>query len=208
MRDAGYAGTGTPNWSAPGTEWIPVEPVSPEAFAPYGHVISVDSHAGRHARGSYTGRVEVFRSVAIDSDKAPEFLLLRSQVRPFRVRLLERHMEIGQAFIPLANHPFAVVVAAPAARLIRGVPALDEIHGFLVPGNIAISLHRGTWHEPPYALVPDSLMLITSHPELTQGLQAPRGRSGEVHDLDVEKRNVTDRLGVVVWLSLHSSGGA
>ncbi len=33
-------------------------------------------------------------------------------------------------------------------------PAIDDIRGFLIPGGVAVLLHRGTWHAGPHFHAP------------------------------------------------------
>lgn len=59
---------------------------------------------------------------------------------PYAFDLVERHPEGSQAFIPLSQHPFLVIVAADEGGR-PGAPL-----AFLTNGAQGINLHRGTWH--------------------------------------------------------------
>jgi ureidoglycolate lyase len=183
------------------TRTITAELVSPEAFAPFGHVIGVDGQE-RLPHNIYGDSFDAYRPAAIEADTPLEWLLVYSRLREFRVLFLERHQLLGQAFIPLGGQPFISVVARPDAREERGIPALDELHAFLVPGDRAIQIHKRTWHEPPFPLVDGSLVLVTSHGDLTMGLASNLDGQREVDGLDVEKRNVTERAGYILKVQL------
>lgn len=59
---------------------------------------------------------------------------------PYAFNLVERHPEGSQAFIPMHQQPFLVIVAPDHA----GKPG--EPRAFLTNGAQGINLHRGTWH--------------------------------------------------------------
>ena len=113
-----------------------------------------------------------------------------------RVLFLERHREITQTFIPLGN-PLIAIMARPDARLENGVPALDEITALVIPADAAFNMHFGTWHEIPMPIVPGTNSLLTSSAAVTHGW-AELDATKEITAGDVEKRDVTERLGVIV----------
>jgi ureidoglycolate lyase len=180
---------------------IVAEPLTPEAFAPFGHLLSPEGRE-REPIGLYGGTKDVYRGGLIDSDRPVEWLITRSRLRPFRVAYLERHLELTQAFIPLGGDPIIVVVARADAREQDAMPALEELHAFIVPGNCGAQIHRGVWHEPPFPLVDASLQITTSHSALTTALGADLDRRGEIRQADVEKRDMLERTGRTVAIRL------
>ncbi len=183
------------------TEWVTAKPLDADGFAPFGKV-----HAPRGDRRSidlYGGSIDVYRCGPIDADVPVEFLISRSSVREFRVDFLERHMQLAQSFFPLDGGGFICVVARPDAELTEdGIPAVHEIHAFLVSMGCGITLHRGTWHEPPYPLGDGMIRLTTSHADLSAGLESVLNERNEISQLDVDKRNITERSGIVVRIAL------
>lgn len=184
---------------------ITAELLTPEAFAPFGYVLSPEGRE-REPIDLYGGTKDVYRVAAIETDRPMEWLVTRSMMRDFRVLYLERHLELTQAFIPLGGAPVIVVVARADAREEDGMPALDELHAFIVPGNAGAQIHRGVWHEPPFPLVDGSLQITTSHQSLTKGLGADLDTRGEIKEADVEKRNMLERAGYVVEIRLPQRG--
>jgi ureidoglycolate lyase len=183
------------------TFWVTARPLDADSFAPFGRVLAASGE--RRPIDLYAGSIDVYRGGAIDADVPVEFLLSRSSVREFRVQFLERHMLLGQSFFPLAGGGFIVVVAAPGATLTaEGIPAVEDIHAFLVPAGCGITLHRGTWHEPPYPLGDDMIRLTTTHAALSDGLERTLDERNEISALDVDKRNVTERSGIIVRIAL------
>ena len=182
---------------------LTIEEFTPEAFQDFGDVLTVDA-LPKLPINNYSGANSIHGPVVLEADKdiEPEFILMRSQVRPFVMRYLERHVRITQTFIPLEGKPYVFVGAPPQARLENGFPSPDELRVFLVPGHVSINLHRGTWHEPAYPLQGDQMVLITSHAELTTGLQTSVDDKGELAGFDVDKRSPLTRLGLKVTFNL------
>ena len=59
---------------------------------------------------------------------------------PLKLDMVERHPDGSQAFIPMSEHPFLVVVAPDAG----GVPGQPQ--AFRTEVGQVINFHRGTWH--------------------------------------------------------------
>lgn len=186
--------------TATDVRWVTAEVVTPEAFARFGKVLTAEGQE-RLPIDLYPG-IDVYRPALIHADTETEWLLTRTSVREFRLIYLERHRQLAQAFIPLGGAPFLSVMAPADAREEDGFPAFDEIKAFIVPGDRGIQIDAGVWHEPPFALVDNSLQLITSHQALTRGLGSNLNERREIDQLDVEKRNLTERTGKIVKVAL------
>ncbi|WP_333817572.1 ureidoglycolate lyase [Tabrizicola sp.] len=63
--------------------------------------------------------------------------LAEPRALPYSFDLIERHPEGSQAFLPMTEHPFLVIVAASP----EATP-----QAFLTNGAQGINLHRGIWH--------------------------------------------------------------
>jgi len=180
---------------------VKIQSITRETFAAFGHLLT---HEGLTPLPIhlYGDRIDTFRPAYFESDQPVEYLLTRSRIRDYRVIFLERHLELTQSFIPLAGHPFLIVVARPNCPEQDGIPSFSEIKAFLVPGYMGVNIHRGTWHEVPFPLIEGGLMLVTSHRSLTQGLESKLNEKQEIRKLDVEKRNVTERTGRILKVEL------
>lgn len=181
------------------THTITAEMLTAERFAPFGQILGLEGQE-RLPIDLYPN-VDVFRPAVIHADTDIEWLLTRTGIREFRLLFLERHTQLAQAFIPLCGTPFVSAMAPPDAREEDGFPALDEIRAFIIPGDCGIQINAGVWHEPPFGLVDGSLQLITSHQALTKGLGTELNERREIAQLDVEKRNLTERTGKVLRIS-------
>jgi ureidoglycolate lyase len=177
-----------------GIETIVPQPLTPKAFAPFGEVISFEA-TSKLPIDLYSGLNAIHGPVVLQSDETPEFILFRVGYRGGEIRYMERHHGMTQTFIPLNGDPYVSVLAPPDAPLVDGFPNFSSIRAFLVPGDVVLNIHRGTWHEPPFPTVDGQKFLISSTPSVTGGLQSAVDENGEVHKLDVDKRNPVHRAG-------------
>lgn len=127
-------------------------PLTPEAFAPFGDVVSAGLKAGAAAnqgtavRFDWSARLENGRSGA-----KPNLAVFRSvpQALPFTVKLLEHHPQSSQAFLPMRCSRFLVCVAPTAPS---GGPDLEGLVAFVCGPGQGVNYHRGVWHHPIIAL--------------------------------------------------------
>ncbi|MEM1110465.1 MAG: ureidoglycolate lyase [Pseudomonadota bacterium] len=121
---------------------LTTEPLSRDAFAPFGDVIEVgaaeqqfDINYGRTVRYHALAHAEVGDGEAILS-------IFRSQpvADGFFLEVIERHPLGSQAFMPLSGNHYAVVVAPPGEFDPTGLRA------FLAAPWQGVNYHRGTWH--------------------------------------------------------------
>ena len=168
------------------TQTLTIEPLTAEAFAPFGVVLSPEGR-DRLPINTYGDRLNLYRE-GFESDQPIEWFIVRGLVRDQQALFLERHQQLSQAFIPMNGDGFVTVVARPGAREEDGMIALDELRAFHVPGDAAIQIHRGTWHENPFPLRDNQWFLVTSHAALTLGHQKNPDKRLEGLPLDLERR--------------------
>ncbi|MGA0582644.1 MAG: ureidoglycolate lyase [Castellaniella sp.] len=143
---------------------LTIEPLTREAFAPFGDVIQADDAANHFTINE--GNTERYHDLArIDpgEDGRAIVSIFRGLPRtlPFTITMMERHPKASQAFIPLSGRPYLVVVADPASR-----PAVADLRVFLCRGDQGVNYARGVWHHPLLALeaVSDFLIVDRSGP--------------------------------------------
>jgi ureidoglycolate lyase len=186
--------------SQTGTATVAAQVVTPESFEPFGEMLTTSGAPLPHVYGD---AMDVYRTGRLESDAPVEFIVTRYRLREFRVQFLERHQRLTQTFVPLEGKPFVIAVADPGAELENGIPRIADVHAFVVPGDAAVNLHRGTWHEVPFPLVDGGMTLVTSHSGVTDGW-AELDEAREIAKLteDEEKRNVLDRTGISLLIEL------
>jgi ureidoglycolate lyase len=136
----------------PVVRMLTAEPLTPEAFAPFGDVVSAGLRSGTSANQGTAVRFD--RAAALESTRPgarPNLAVFRvaPQALPFVVRLLERHLHSSQAFLPMVCARFLVCVAPSGPD---GMPAAESLRAFVcVPGQ-GINYRAGVWHHPIIAL--------------------------------------------------------
>ena len=138
-------------------------PLTPEAFAPYGDLISVRDEAEHYPinYGATTRFNALARVDARTDGGAPIISIFRSTPLPALVlKIMERHPVGSQAFMPLNSRSYLVAVA-PVGEL---DPAKIEV--FLAAGDQGVNYAAGTWHHYSLALgeVSDFLVVDRAGP--------------------------------------------
>ena len=127
-----------------------VEPLSREAFAPFGEVIEA-CDAVKHftINAGNTERYHDLANIEPGADGRVIVSIFRGQPRtlPFRVEMMERHPLASQAFIPMSGKPYLVVVA-PAGE----APTAAQLRVFVARGDQGVNYATGVWHHPLLAL--------------------------------------------------------
>ena len=151
---------------------LDIQPLTKAAFAPYGTVIETDGANQISINQGTTTRFDAMSDV--DVDKAggqPIISLFRGKCRPgpIEIHLLERHPLGSQAFMPLSQHDWLVVVAHGNTDV--DAPDFSTLACFKASGIQGVSYDRGTWHHPLLTLqvVQDFLVI---------------DRRGDGHNLD------------------------
>ncbi|KON80787.1 ureidoglycolate lyase [Azoarcus sp. PA01] len=129
---------------------IVAEPLTREAFAPFGDVIEAGD-AVRHfpINGGNTMRYHDLAKIEPGADGHAILSIFRGQPRalPFAVQMMERHPLGSQAFVPMSGRPYLVVVAAAGQA-----PSAQSLRVFRARGDQGVNYARGVWHHPLLAL--------------------------------------------------------
>ena len=143
-----------------------------ESFAAYGDVISVSESAEHFAiNDGHTMRYHNLADVDVADQQGKTIVnIFRSTplAFPLPVEMMERHPLGSQAFIPMGNQPYVVVVA-PKCEL-----DTSKIEVFQATSDQGVNYHKGTWHHFCLALNEESDFLVID-------------RGGKGDNCDVEK---------------------
>lgn len=137
---------------------LEAEPLTAEAFAPFGSVIETAGHVPRSINDGTCERFHDLAPVDVLADGGRALIsIFRATPRPlpFMVRSLERHPLSSQAFYPLDGRPFLVVVAHEGAA---GAPG--RLRAFRASGHQGVSYSRNTWHHALLAIGATSQFLV------------------------------------------------
>jgi ureidoglycolate lyase len=126
-----------------------IEPLTRAAFAPFGDVIELEGARQIPINLGTTMRYHDLAHIDVaEGGGRPLLNVFRGEPRalPFEVRMLERHPLGSQAFVPLTDAPYLIVVA-PQGEL---VPA--SMRAFVSRGWQGVNYAKGVWHHPLIAL--------------------------------------------------------
>ncbi|CAG9227240.1 Ureidoglycolate lyase [Paraburkholderia sabiae] len=153
---------------------LAIEPLTREAFAPFGDVIELDGAKQIPINLGTTIRFHDLAHVDVTDEGGRTLVnLFRGQPRmlPFEVKMMERHPLGSQAFIPLNDKPYLVVVA-PRGELVE-----SEIRAFVTSGWQGVNYAKGVWHHP-----------LLSLGEVSDFIVVDRGGEGlNLHELDLRE---------------------
>lgn len=155
-------------------EKIELQPLTSEAFAPFGNVIEI----GRDAKsfGINAGTTQRFHDLASVTFSGPNARPIISMARaqpftlPLALTMLERHPDGSQAFIPVTQTRFVVIVA-PDEDGKPGTPL-----AFMVSPGQGINYLQNIWHG-----------VLTALDEITDFIIVDRAGDGEnleIHQLE------------------------
>lgn len=120
------------------------KPLTQEAFASFGDVIEVNENNDHFPiNQGFTTRHHKLAVVEAIGDGAQGIIsIFRSTPLelPIKVTMMERHPLGSQAFMPLSDNPYLVVVAP------KGELDLRKIEVFLAQSHQGVNYHTGTWH--------------------------------------------------------------
>ena len=126
------------------------EPLTREAFAPFGDVIEASNDAKRLVINyGTTTRFHDLAAIDVtgDSGKAGVSIFRSTPiVLPLAIVFMEYHPKSSQTFVPLSGNPYLVVVAP------KGPFDVSKIRVFVASGDQGVNYHAGTWHHFSLAL--------------------------------------------------------
>lgn len=148
---------------------VAAEPLTAAAFAPFGDVIAAGGGDYIEINEGMARRYHDLADVDVAAEGGRALISVfsaRPWFRPIRLRVMERHPLGSQAFVPMHDRPFLVVVAPPGPA-----PLPAALRAFVTDGAQGVNYARGVWHHPLLAL-----------DRIEQFLVVDRG--GEGHNLD------------------------
>lgn len=121
---------------------IIAQPLTAECFAPYGDVLDTTGTPDKLINAGLCARYHDRATLDFGDAGRAGISIFNAQARslPYTLDLMERHPEGSQAFVPMTQAPFLVIVA-PDMQGRPGTPL-----AFVTNGAQAINFHRGTWH--------------------------------------------------------------
>ncbi|NTT87304.1 ureidoglycolate lyase [Tabrizicola fusiformis] len=114
------------------------QPLTAAAFAPFGDVLAATGdfrliNAGLCRRHHDLARLDF----GAEGRAGISIFQAEPRALPYSFDLIERHPDGSQAFLPMTQHPFLIIVSPDPQA---------EPCAFITDGTQGINLHRGTWH--------------------------------------------------------------
>ena len=136
---------------------ILLEPLTREAFAPFGDVIEKPGASYHPINSGNCIRYHDLADVQLLGGNARALINIfepKPQVLPYQLTLVERHPLGSQAFVPVSRDPFVVVVCEDD----NGKPGRPR--AFLTDGLQGVNYRANTWHAPLIALAQGAEFLV------------------------------------------------
>jgi len=131
---------------------IPAEPLTGDAFAPFGTVLSAGMGRSSLVNDGRGIRYDAEHGLGFAGEPLPPVLalyrIIPSQL-PFEVTAMEQHPLSSQTFVPMTGGRFLVVAALADGG---GEPDPDTARAFIAGPDQAITYAGGVWHCPLVAL--------------------------------------------------------
>ena len=120
---------------------ILAQPLTPEAFAPFGDVLECAGAEDVIINQGMCGRFHDRAQMEFETGRAGLSLFNATpRAFPYTLDMMERHPLGSQAFIPMTEHPFLVIVAENSGD----TPAMPR--AFLTASGQGVNYHRNIWH--------------------------------------------------------------
>ena len=121
---------------------ITAQPLTAEAFAPFGDVLDVSGDPDKLINQGMCGRYHDRAQMDFGPEGRAGISLFKAQPRslPYTLDLMERHPDGSQAFLPMSMDPFLVIVAPDDGGKPGGPVA------FVTQAGQGINFHRNVWH--------------------------------------------------------------
>lgn len=134
------------------------QPLTRAAFAPFGEVIETEGSSHFSINGGFAERYHDLARIDVAAGGGRALVsIVRGRPRPMPIRLtlMERHPLGSQAFVPLHDRDWLLVVSAGPD------PCRPEaLRAFRASGRQGANYARGTWHHPLIVLSPDHEFLV------------------------------------------------
>jgi ureidoglycolate lyase len=162
---------------------ISIETLTAEAFADFGDVIEAHEGDGFGINQGYTWRHHKLATVSTDQLNDDAIISIFSSKRrplPMAINMMERHPLGSQAFMPLTETPFLVVVAKPGPE-----PKLADLRAFVTNGKQGVNYSTGVWHHPLLILAPEQNFMVVDRAGEGNNLNEVMFSEGQCGQLDV-----------------------
>ena len=137
-----------------------LEPLTQQAFAPYGDVIEIEGAKHFPINMGTIERYHDLANVEVDVENDGRAIISimacnKTSELPYQVKVIERHPHGSQAFIPMSPIVIAIAVAEPGDN-----PDPTRLRGFITNGTQGVNYRARVWHMPLISSRQDQQYLI------------------------------------------------
>src|SRR4029077_5302713 len=137
---------------------ITAVPLTRDAFNTFGDVVETEGAEHYSTNAGYAERFHDLARIECSAEGGKPLLSI-FRAKPFplplTVKLMERHPISSQAFIPMGNARFLIVVAERSRK-----PEPSDLRAFVTNGRQGINFRPGTWHHPLVSFAPADFLVV------------------------------------------------
>ena len=125
---------------------ISPEPINNLNFSEFGEVITTKDIKPLDINNGYAQRFDGIANLDTKEQNGETTISIFSALKrnfPMKIDMMEKHPLGSQAFIPMKETTFLVLVAPKGEK-----PIIEKIKSFIVPPGIGVYYKAGTWHFP------------------------------------------------------------
>ena len=133
-----------------------IEPLSRQAFAPFGNVIERQGAERITINQNFAQRFNDLAHIDVQHEGGSVNISLAAATprpQPIAITMMERHPLGSQIFHPLQNLPWLVLVCAHPTDF-------TSYRAFRASGEQGINYARGIWHHPLLVLQPQEFFIV------------------------------------------------
>jgi len=122
------------------------KPITKENFSKFGDMITTANIKPIEINDGYAKRFDGIANLNTSQDNGETIISIFSALKrtfPMKIDMMEKHPLGSQAFIPMKQTTFLVLVAPEGNK-----PDLNKIEAFIIPPEIGVNYNPGTWHFP------------------------------------------------------------
>ena len=122
------------------------KPITKENFSKFGDMITTTNIKPIEINDGYAKRFDGIANLNTSQDNGETIISIFSALKrtfPMKIDMMEKHPLGSQAFVPMKQTTFLVIVAPEGNK-----PDLNKIEAFVIPPEIGVNYNPGTWHFP------------------------------------------------------------
>jgi ureidoglycolate hydrolase len=147
---------------------LDIKELTPEAFAPYGQVITPHRTGGQGSNTSHATENLSQEAALVLSNGEPRLWIMHLPHVGLGFSRIARHRRVTQCLGSLGGKEWLIGVAPPGDLADDTSPRTEDIVAFRVPGDRVIKLHVATWHAGPHFIHDECLFINLENRDTNQ----------------------------------------